>query len=452
MGSGADPAGGRGGTGEAGGAGRLRGAGGLDTLVAGKPGPVLLLRLAIRNLLRNRRRTVLTMITVAFAVLFLNVWDSMLRGLETQSYHNLIQYQTAHAKVYEEAWFELKEELPLDRSLEHPSSLLERIRTVPGVEAAVPRIVFQAHLSDGRDQIPVQGLAIETAGSDSDVFRVPEAVVAGSYLPPDGEGLLLGSGLARLFDAEPGDWMTVLVRTRTGVWDARDIQVTGVVTTGNPSIDQNSFLMGMEPARAMLDMEGRATELAIRFQGTARERAVLDRVEAAFASDPELLVAGWREQESSFIALTEGKRGGGMVAMAIFVIVALVGVANTMLLAAFERTQEMGMLLAMGMRRSSVRRLFLLEGALTGLGAGALGAAVALIPIVYFANHGIDFSAMFSEGTDIGYPVAGRVYWAVTPAAMVISWLGTALLAAGASLYAAARASRLEPAEALRHV
>jgi ABC-type lipoprotein release transport system permease subunit len=423
-----------------------------DALIPGKPGPALLLRLAVRNLLRNRRRTVLTVITVAFAVLFLQIWDSMLRGLERQSYDNLIHYQTAHAKVYEEAWFELRDELPLDRAIQDPAALLDEVLQVPGVAAAVPRIVFQAHLSDGRDQIPVQGLAIETAGSDSDVFRIPEAVVAGSYLPPDGSGLLLGSGLARIFDVGPGGWMTVLVRTRTGVWEAQELQVTGVVTTGNPSIDQNTFLMGLEPAREMLDMQGRATELAIRFAPTASERTVLNRLNERFASRADLRVAGWREQEAEFIALTEGKRGGGLVAMAIFVVVALVGVANTMLLAAFERTQEIGMLLAMGMRRASVRRLFLVEGALTGLGAGALGTLVALIPIFHFAHTGIDFSAMFSEDMDIGYPVAGRVYWAVSPAMMIAAWVGTAVLAAGATLYAAVRASRLEPAEALRRV
>ncbi len=431
---------------ERGGGERARG-----ELVAGKPGPALLLRLAVRNLLRNRRRTVLTMITVAFAVLFLNVWDAMLRGLERQSYDNLIHYQTGHAKVFEEGWFELRDELPLDRSLEDPAAVLERVRQVPGVAAAVPRIAFRAHLSDGRDQIPVQGLGIETAGSDSDVFRIPDAVVAGSYLPVDGSGLLLGSGLARVFNVGPGDWMTVLVRTRTGVWEARELEVTGVVTTGNPSIDQNSFIMGLEPARAMLDMEGRATEVAVRFSETARERRVLASLEEALGSDAELDVAGWREQEAEFIALTEGKRGGGMVAMAIFILVAMVGVANTMLLAAFERTQEIGMLLAMGMRKASIRRLFLVEGALTGLGAGALGTLLALGPILYFGSKGIDFSAMFAEDMDIGYPVAGRVFWAVSPATFMTAWLGTAVLAAAATLYAATRASRLAPAEALRH-
>jgi putative ABC transport system permease protein len=320
------------------------------------------------------------------------------------------------------------------------------------VAAAVPRIAFQANLSDGQDQIPVMGIGIETAGSDSDVFRVSDAVVAGSYLPADGSGLLLGSGLARVFDVGPGDYLTVLVRTRTGVWEAQELAITGIVTTGNPAIDQNSFLMGLEQVRSMLDMQHRATEVAIRFAATARERTVLARLDREFPAGDSLEVAGWREQEAEFIALTEGKRGGGVVAMMIFLVVAMVGVANTMLLAAFERTQEIGMLLAMGIRRASLRRMFVLEGALAGLGAGAIGTVLALIPILYFVNHGIDFTFMFSQDMDIGYPVAGRVFWSFTPWAILVFWVGTGLLAAGATLYAAARASRLNPAEALRRV
>lgn len=110
------------------------------------------------------------------------------------------------------------------------------------------------------------------------------------------------------------------------------------------------------------------------------------------------------------------------------------------------------MLLAMGIRRASLRRMFVVEGALAGLSAGAIGTALALIPILYFVNHGIDFSAMFPEDMDIGYPVAGRVFWAFSPGAILGFWAGTGLLAAGATLYAAARASRLNPAEALRRV
>lgn len=423
----------------------------MRELTPGKPGPRLLFRLGLRNLLRNRRRTLITTFTVAIAVFFLHIWMSMLTGMERQSFDNLIHYQTGHAKVVEAGWLERRDELPLDHSIDGAEALVERVRTVPGVAGAVPRIAFQAYLSDGRDQIPVQGVGIETAGSDDAVFRIREAVVAGSYLEPGSEGLLLGSGLARVFDVEPGEWMMVLVRTRTGVWEALELPVTGVVTTGNPAIDQNSFLMPLGDARAMLDMEGRATEVAVRFAAGVREARALSRLEESLAGESGLHVAGWREQEAEFIALTEAKRGGGLVLMAIFVVVALVGVANTMLLAAFERTQEMGMLLAMGMRPASMRRLLLVEGGLAGLVAGAMGTLLALGPILYFSTYGIDLTAAFGDA-DIGYPVHGRVFPALLLGAMVVSWLATAALAALASFLPANRASRMSPAEALRHV
>jgi ABC-type lipoprotein release transport system permease subunit len=423
----------------------------MRDLVPGRPGPRLLFRLGLRNLLRNRRRTAITTVTVATAVFLLHVWSSLLTGLERQSYDNLIHYQTAHAKVLEAGWLERRDELPLDLHLTDADALLDRVRAVPGVAAAVPRIAFQAYLSDGRDQIPVLGIGIETAGSDDAVFRIRDAVLHGSYLEPGEEGLLVGSGLARVFGIEPGDWMTVLVRTRTGIWEAVELPVEGLITTANPAIDLSSVLMPLESARAMLDMQDRATELAVRFAPGAREDRVLARLRDSLADEAGIQVAGWREQEAEFIALTETKRGGGMLLMMIFVIVALVGVANTVLLAAFERTQEMGMLLAMGMRPASIRRLLLVEGGLAGLAAGVVGTLVALPILAYFSTFGLDFTAAFGDA-DIGYPVHGRVFPALMPVAMIAYTLATALLAAVVSFLPANRASRMKPAEALRHV
>jgi ABC-type lipoprotein release transport system permease subunit len=422
-----------------------------ESLVVGTLGPGRLLRLAARNLLRNRRRTLLTTVTAGLAVFLLLLMTSLLNGIERQSFDNLIHFQTAHAKIFEAGWFELREELPLEHSLENVEQLLTRAEMIPGVAAAVPRVSFMAYLSDGRDQIPVRGVGIETSASDDRVFRIRQAIVEGDYLEPGSEGLLLGSGLATLFDVAPGDWLTVLVRSRIGVWEALELPVTGILGTGNPLIDQNSFLMPLEDARRMLDMQGRATEIAIRLSPRASERRALKRLKEIFDPQEGLLVAGWREQEADFIALAEAKRSGSAVMLGIFVLLALVGIANTMLMAAFERVREVGMLMAMGMRPASIRRLFWAEGALAGLAGGTFGLLLAAVPILYLSGVGIDFAALYGD-MDIGYPVREAVYPSLSAASALLACLGTSILAALATLYPAARASRLNPAAALRHV
>ena len=198
-------------------------------------------------------------------------------------------------------------------------------------------------------------------------------------------------------------------------------------------------------------MDGAATEVAVRFSATAREAATLERLEGAVEPSGAFDVKGWREMEEDFMALVQAKRMGQVIFLGIFLLLAVVGITNTVLMAAYERTREIGMLMAIGLRGTGIRRLFLTEGALTGLLGGIIGSLVAFGFIVWLANIGIDFSAFYGD-MDIGYPVKDTLYPALNVHLLAVVWVFTGVLAALASLYPAARASRNRPVEALRHV
>jgi putative ABC transport system permease protein len=120
-------------------------------------------------------------------------------------------------------------------------------------------------------------------------------------------------------------------------------------------------------------------------------------------------------------------------------------------MATYERTREVGTLMAMGFREGGIRRLFLAEGALTGVIGGAIGTALAVALIGYFASTGIDIGALYGD-MDIGYPVKDVLYPALSAPFLLAVWMLTAILAGLASLWPAFRASRLDPVDALRHV
>lgn len=423
----------------------------MNEMVPGRLESGTTFRLGLRNLFRNRRRTLITASTVAIAVMLMQFSFALMMGLERQSFDNLINYQTGHAKVYAAGYFEERNELPLEPVLEDIAGLQATIERVSGVAATTPRLTFFAQISDGVDQIPCQGIGIELAGSDDDVFRIQEAIVEGEYLDPVDEGMLLGSGLAELFGVSPGDWLTVLTRTAAGAYEALDLPITGIVGTGNPLIDQNSFLISLSAAQEILEMRGAVTEVAMRFHLGSREAATLRRVDETLAAESTVEVRGWRSIEDSFLALTKMKRSGQGVMLGILLIMAVVGITNTILMATYERTREIGMLMAMGLRRQGIRRLFLTEGAINGLLGGAIGTLVALIPILWLANTGWDLTATYGD-MDIGYPVRGVIYPTASLIMIVAIWFSTGLMATLAALYPAARASRLKAVEALRHV
>ncbi|MDH5805053.1 MAG: hypothetical protein OEZ54_07700, partial [Gemmatimonadota bacterium] len=259
-------------------------------------------RLAWRNLRRNKRRTLITAVTVGLAVFFLQITWSMMVGIESHSYDNLIDYQTGHAKLYAPGYFEIRDELPLDRSMTNVEEIERAVSAVNGVAAVTPRLMFQAQLSDGADQIPSLGVGIETTGSDTDVFKISDAVVAGEYLAPGEEGMLIGTGIAEMFEFGVGDWLTILAKTKAGAYEAVDLPIVGVVGTGNPLIDQGSFFIPLSIAREMLVMEGEATELAVRFTAIARESATLERIASTVGGTDGLEVKGWRDAEEDFLA------------------------------------------------------------------------------------------------------------------------------------------------------
>ena len=419
--------------------------------VVGRVGAALTARLAWRNLRRNRRRTWITATTVALAVLMLQLQVSTTIGIERQSMDNLIGYQTGHAKVLAAGYFAEREELPLDRALTHVESLRRRVEAVPGVAATAARVVFAAQLSDGRDQVPCTGIGIDVAGGETDVFRIQQAVTVGAFLKADEPGLLVGGGLAELFGVQPGGWLTVVAKTRHGAYEALELPVVGLVGTGNPDIDRMSFFVPIGTARRMLLMDGAATEISVRFGRGAREGATLGRVRGALAAETGVEVQGWRDLEQEFLVFAQLERVAHGIFVAIFVLLGVVGVANTVLLAAFERTREIGMLMALGMRGTGIQRVFILEGALLGLVGAGVGSLLALVLMVPYATIGLDLSALYGE-VDIGYPVKDRIYGALSAGALGVVWLLTAALSAVASLYPALRASRQRPAEALRHV
>jgi len=419
--------------------------------VAAGLGARLTLRLAWRNLRRNRRRTWITATTVALAVLLLQLEVSTIVGIERQSMDNLISYQTGHAKVFAAGYFAERDELPLDRALTDAARLVRRLEAIPGVAAATPRVVFAAQLSDGRDQVPCTGIGIDLEGGETGVFRIPEAVTAGTFLTGEEPGLLLGSGLAELFGVRSGGWLTVVAKTRPGAYEALELRVVGLVGTGNPEIDRNSFFVQLATARRMLAMDGGATEIAVRFGPAAGEAATLARMRSALAAEPGLEVLGWRDLEQDYLAMATAERINNGIFLGIFVVLGVVGVANTVMLAVFERTREIGMLMALGLRGAGVRRIFVAEGAMLGLLGAAIGTLLAVGLMIPYAAYGLNLTALYGD-VDLGYPVKDRLYGAIDGTALGVVWLLTALLSALASFYPAMRASRQRPAEALRHV
>jgi ABC-type lipoprotein release transport system permease subunit len=401
------------------------------------------LRLAKRNLRRNKRRTLLTASALAIGLTVLIISRGLLDGIDRQSIRNLILYETSYIKGFNRGW--LDEDFPnLDYVIPASDSLLNLVHSLDGVEGAAERLEMSGMLIKGGDEIFVRIVGVDPA-QDRDVFQTLDALSKGETISSDQPVVLVGDRLAGDLKIEPNDIVTLLVRSAPGALNPRQLMVGGLISTGNPEVDQLTVYIPFSLAREMTLLPDSATEIDIRLARLGDVDRVLKRLVAAH---PEYDWRSWRYLADDFIQLARLKRTGSGIMIAILTLVAAVGLANTMIMAVHERTREIGALRAMGFSRKMINAVFLWEGCLIGIMSGIAALILGTSVVYYLSIHGI--SLEMYHGIDIGYPVQDAIYAMVKVSTLVKAFIFGIILSILASWGAARRAARGEVVRALR--
>ena len=406
----------------------------------------MLLRLAFRNIFRHFTRTFLTFLAIAVGLMFMIIMDSMLTGIDQESFDRIINYETGHIKIFDRGYREDEENLPLDKAIEEPDSIVDKLKKDPDVAGVTSRINFRIMLSDGVDQYPAVGIAIDPADDES-VFLIRKSIDKGVFFIGNEEAMLLGEGLAEDFGVGVGDYLTVLTRTKYDTYQAIDLRIKGLLKTEDPKIDWAAVVIPLGVGQETLDMGKGVTEIDIKLKDPNRLQEFRDILAKEI---PAMEIATWKDLAADVLAIAQAKRGGTTVLLFSVFLVALIGISNTILLAAFERTREIGMMAAMGLRRGQIVRLFVLEGAMIGVFGSITGCLLGILVNIPFIKYGINWGIMMRDIGDIGYRITGvsRGVWNIHM--IVIAFIAGIVISALTSIYPAWVASKMEPTEALR--
>lgn len=412
------------------------------------------LKLAFRNVFRNRRRSIITLSAIALGLFSLVVMQGMINGMGKQSELNIINYDTGHLKIYRIGFSDENAGFDLEKSISDPGEVIEEIEALPEVKAATGRIIFPALVISEGESMPAIATGIDL-DNDGKVFSLAETVTRGEFLKPGEAGMLVGEKLAKIFGIKPGDIVTLQARTRPegdsiSPIQALDFEVKGIIATGNPKIDGLNVFIPLEVTQDSMRMPNMVTDISLRLSSLR----YLARVEGELNSrlEPgEYEVNTWIDLAKDFLALHRLKKIGSTIALSIFVIMTAVGIINTMLMATFERTNEIGMMAAMGMKAREIRGLFLMEGGILGAIGSFVGVLAGSVLTWMGEVYGIDLTAIWGD-VDVGYPIRGLWYTDLTAGLVIGSLVFGIFISILASYYPAQRAARLEPTEALRHV
>jgi putative ABC transport system permease protein len=404
-------------------------------------------RLAARNLLRHRRRTLLTgsIVVVGFVAVTMaagfvvQTFDSLKKAtIEGLGGHVRILDARAEGKTDEEAQGFLLDDW------EGLSALLSKD---PRVKQVMPRLSFFGLVSNGEKSIGFLGTGTDPALEARASFA-KEIVVDGKFFTdPDGDEVMLGSGLARAVGARAGDLVTVLTTTPEGALNAVDAVVVAIVSYPIKEVDDRLLYMPYRSAARLLKSEGKAHTLVVLLSDERESDAVAKAFEEAARA------AGRRIEAKTWLETAAFYQQVRLLYVAIFLFMGLVlatvvilAVANTMTMSVFERTREIGTLLAIGMERGQVRRLFLYEGLLLAAFGTLLGAVLSLLLRGLLNQSGLQLPA--PPGGTHGSPLFIRFF----PLAFVIGFAMMTITLLVASWWPARRAAKLNPVEALAHV
>ncbi len=398
-----------------------------------------LFKMAFRDLGRNRRRTLLSSLAVALGLGLLLFLASVLTGEMQGAMNNTILLQSGDIQVRAESYNINKLSLDWNNLIASPTQVADQIKGLPGVTGATPRLLASGIITLGENSRGVQVIGIDPQGQPNQIFR--QGLVAGDFITADDrDGILIGKPLADKFHLGPGQQVSLLVNTSNGSVDQQTFTVRGVYSTNSSAYDENTVFMPLAKAQAFTGAQDHASIIFVLLSNHDMANSV-----AAAIQSPGYKVLTWHEM-NAVITQTEDMANSFMVLFYLIVLgITATVVTNTLVMSVFERTREIGILQAIGMRARRITAQFLAEAGLIATGGVIVGILLGILINFVFSRVGYYIGNYGITGMLIG----DRLYSQLTVNDVIRLSILTYVITLVASLYPAIMASRMDPVEAL---
>jgi ABC-type lipoprotein release transport system permease subunit len=398
-----------------------------------------LFKMAFLNLDRNRRRTLLSALAVSMGMALLLLMAGVLNGEMQGAMNNTILLQSGDLQIRGATYNLDKMSLDWKDLVAGPSSVVEQVTSLPQVASATPRLFASGILTLGENSRGVEVIGLDPQAAPNQVFR--KGLLSGSFITADDrDGIMIGRPLADNFHLKQGDQVSLLVNTSGGSTDEQLFTVRGVYTTNTTSYDEGTVFMPLAKAQAITGAQDHASIIFV----LLKDREQADSVAAALQS-PGFQVLTWRKM-NELIVQTEDFANAFMVIFYLIVLgITATVVTNTLVMAVFERTREIGILTAIGMKARRILAQFLTEAGLIATG-GVIGGLILGLIIVGIFNH---YGFYVGNYGITGMLLSDRIYADLRTGDAINLAIITYVVTLAASLYPAIMASRMEPVEAL---
>ena len=406
-----------------------------------------LLKLAWRDIWRNRRRSLLTMGAIVFAVIIISLANSVQYGTYDAMEELVVRLYTSDVQVHRTGF---QEERTLSYSMEETEQdWATRFNEYPWIEAVSKRLTgFGLASSDSSSAgALIVGIEPETEGSISNFANAPSqgrALGTG-----DRQTVLLGATLAKNLNVGVGDSVVVLTQGYRNVMGADLYLIKGLVRTGNPDVDRAMMIMPLADAQYLFSMEGRFTEVVLRTRDFREAESYAAALQAALGTD-QYEVLPWRAMMPELQQMRALDDAGNYVFYLFLVLLIGFEIFNTTTMSMMERVREFGVMMSIGMKPRQIGLLVAVELVLKVLLALAVGFLITFVAVSILKDNPIPLSGDFQQlYEDFGFTVEG-ISFSARPVIFIFPMLSVATVALLSMVYPILRMRRFSPVQALR--
>lgn len=348
----------------------------------------MLLKLAWRNIWRNKRRTLLTVSAVAFAVFFSSFMNSFQKGAWDHMMSSVVNSYFGFGQIHSKGYWD---DQSLDKAFDY-EDMIHSLTQIEGVDGVVPRVESFA-LASHEDYTKV-GFVIGTAPEQEDqLTQLSNRISEGSYLHEDDIAVLVGEGIADKLNLQVGDTIVLLGQGYHGVNAAGKFPVKGFLHFPSPELNKRMIYMPLKTAQEFYGTEKKITTLALDMEDKKIAEPIINALKVQIDTS-QYEVMNWQELLPELQQAREVDTGGAIIMLIVLYVIIAFVLLGTILMLTKERMHEFGILTAIGMGKIKLARTVWLEILILGIIGAIVGILLGGAIVYYFHTHPLDLAIM----------------------------------------------------------
>ncbi|MFP4605417.1 MAG: ABC transporter permease [Bacteroidales bacterium] len=402
------------------------------------------LKLAWRNIWRNKRRTLITTASVFFAIFFALIMRAFQLGSYSNMIDNAVQLYSGHIQIHAKGF---KDNQSINNSFVYDQDLFNTLNDHDLIKEVIPRLESFALASSGNKTKGVLLMGVDPVKQD-EMSKLSEKIVKGGYLSGGENSLLLSQTLSEFLKVSVNDTIVLLSQGYHGATAAGKYQVKGIVKIPKPDLDNKMVYLPLHTAQQMYLANDRLTTVSVNIHDSDELQYMVDELNRLLPSE-KYEVQSWKELMPELVQQIESDNASGWILLAILYIIIAFGVFGTVMMMVVERKKEFGIMVAVGMKRIKLAVIVAMEMVMIGM-LGLLSGIAGSIPIIlYFYHNPIRLSGELAETIEV-YGIEAILPLAWQADYFVNQFLIVALIVVVAVIYPVYSITKLKPVEAMR--